>query len=289
MEEKMMPLRHTMKNLIADSWNTTTIDPQFELSKEQMQWIEQTAGQHKLSLEIGENNTLQFGGTKEQMEIISTLVENFLLRNKPKEGDVVYPQDWIPQGNTNLKIVELSQDCKEFKELCDRFNQTLSTKKIIKIERIQNKWLWEKYFSQKCLLEKKNKHKNNEYLLFHGTSKNTPQALYNGQDGFDYKFSDGGMWGRGTYFATNAVYSDDYAFRTTEVKQLFLAFVLVGDTIEIPADQNIKMPPPKPKTTETSDFDVERYDSVKAQTKTSINYVVYDISRAYPSYIITYQ
>jgi len=280
-----------LKGIIADSWKISNIDPQFELSKEQIQWIEQTARQHKLFLEIDEKNSLQFGGTKDQIEKINTLVENYLLRNKPKEGDVVYPQDWIPQGNTNLKIIELSPDCKEFKDLTDRFNQTLSSKKILKIERIQNKWLWEKYFFQKLLLEKKNKHKNNEYLLFHGTRNNSPQALYNGQDGFDYKFSDGGMWGRGTYFATNAIYSDDYSYTIAggKEKQLFMAFVLVGDTIEIPSDRNIKMPPPKPRTTATSDYFVEeRYDSVKAQTSTSINYVVYDISRAYPAYIITY-
>jgi len=232
---------------------------------------------------------LKLSGMKTRVDQAHTSILHYLLRNAPREGVVVFPAEWEPQGNSNLHIVNLDPRSQEFTLLQTRFNQTLSSKAIVKIERIQNKWLWEKYFFQKILLEKKNGHKNNELLLFHGTRSNPPQVLYNGQDGFDYKFSDGGMWGRGTYFATNAVYSDSYSFQvpSTSEQQFFMAKALIGDTVELPSDGQLKMPPVKPSQSKA--HHEERFDSVKAITSSSINYVVYDISRAYPAYLVTYK
>jgi hypothetical protein len=42
--------------------------------------------------------------------------------------------------------------------------------------------------------------------LWHGTSGNDPKSLYE-KDGLNINYSNGGMWGKGIYFAVNANYS----------------------------------------------------------------------------------
>jgi len=163
---------------------------------------------------------------------------------------------------------------------------------IVRVDRIQNKWLWEKYYFQKVRLEKKLLRRYNiEKMLFHGTSKTRPEQIYHGQDGFDPKFASKGLWGRGTYFATSASYSHDYSYEVPNIDekhyQFFYAAVLVGDSISLPQDETRKMPPPKPGSSEFSPL--LYFDSVIADTKRSINYVVFDPERAYPSFLVTYK
>lgn len=92
---------------------------------------------------------------------------------------------------------------------------------------------------------------NAEILLFHGTRENNPALIYSGDDGFDmryyilclfvvyhylcycFRYSKEGMWGRGAYFAQNAIYSHNYAFHANNFLQLFSARVAVGKTIRI--------------------------------------------------------
>jgi hypothetical protein len=42
------------------------------------------------------------------------------------------------------------------------------------------------------------------------------------------RYSRAGLWGTGTYFAVNARYSDGYAYRENNLKQMFLAEVILG-------------------------------------------------------------
>ena len=82
-------------------------------------------------------------------------------------------------------------------------------------------------------------------MLYHGTSQTAPDLIYGGREGFDMNFSPGGMWGIGNYFAVNASYSDNYSHTTADkTKQMFLARVLVGNTIKCQPDSKLRMPPP---------------------------------------------
>lgn len=48
--------------------------------------------------------------------------------------------------------------------------------------------------------------------------------FYNGEEGFDIKYSNDGMWGRGLYFAEDASYSLSYSHsHSNGVKGMFLA------------------------------------------------------------------
>ena len=85
---------------------------------------------------------------------------------------------------------------------------------VQKIQRIQNKFFW-KVFSNE--LEHVG-HKQNidgsmvkTLDLYHGTRNTPPDKIYTSEEGFDMRFSPGGMWGRANYFAVNSSYSNGYA------------------------------------------------------------------------------
>jgi len=228
-------------------------------------------------------NSLVMNGMKEKVNLYCREIIHLV----SKLSQVLFPQNWEPQSANLHKTLPSNE---EKQEITRRFAETMPDFVIYQIERVQNKWLWEKYYVQKQRMEKKLLRRHNiEKLLFHGTSKTRPEQIYNGQDGFDPKFASDGLWGRGTYFATSASYSDWYAFEVpgTNLKQVFYAAVLVGDSISLPQDKSRKMPPPKPGPSDISNTLL--FDSVIADTKTSINYVVFDPERAYPSFLVTYK
>ena len=57
--------------------------------------------------------------------------------------------------------------------------------------------------------------------------------IYQSEEGFDMRFSPGGMWGRGNYFAVNSSYSDNYKSTLKDGSfQMFYARVIIGNTIK---------------------------------------------------------
>ena len=106
--------------------------------------------------------------------------------------------------------------------------------------------------------------------------------IYDGEVGFDTRFSDAGMWGVAIYFAKNAKYSNDYCFKLSSgEKQFFLAEVLLGDYTILPSNRELKMPPTNPANN-------KMFDSVKGNTNSSDVYMVYLPNKAYPRYLVTY-
>jgi hypothetical protein len=76
--------------------------------------------------------------------------------------------------------------------------------------------------------------------LWHGTRNNKPSLFYKGEEGFDIKYSNQGMWGKGLYFAENASYSLGFSHdHGNNVKGMFLALVNLGRVADLPNDQNI--------------------------------------------------
>lgn len=129
----------------------------------------------------------------------------------------------------------------------------------------------------------------NETYLFHGTARTHPSLIYNDQVGFDMRFSKSGMWGQGIYFAVNASYSKNgYAYRNSDGSvSIFYARVSIGDSIQVPSDSSIRLPPQKSKTANQL-FSTSRYDSIKGHTNGSDIYIVYEncrcISRVFDNF-----
>jgi hypothetical protein len=92
-------------------------------------------------------------------------------------------------------------------------------------------------------------------------------------DGIDNNFSREGLWGRASYFAATAKYSDSYRHSLKDGSghyQMFVAKVIVGNSIFLEnEDRNLTHPP----FLEGSTF--RRYDSVRARTGETDIYMVY--------------
>jgi len=215
-----------------------------------------------------------------------------------KSFHVIVPSSWEPQSS-KCELKTVSRGTPEWNSIHDQMVKPDFPARIIKIERVQNTWLWELYqLSKKRMLEK-NDGEVNEKSLFHGTRTTAPKDIYDSEQGFDNRLASKGMWGEGIYFAEMAKYSDAYAHKLRGGhKQIFLAQVITGVAFKSSSsDNNIKAPPKKSDhygffslifRTHKSKFEGERYDSITATTQGTKIYVIYELGRVYPAYLITY-
>ena len=195
-------------------------------------------------------------------------------------GDLQKPLEWEPQTKS-VELRGILRGSPEWNKIWSCMKMTLGCK-IISIERIQNKFLWGKYVRHKELMSCKGIRSTLEMELFHGTSANPPQWIYESEEGFDMRYGRAGMWGLGNYFAKSAKYASSFAYKTTNnVLQLFLVKVLVGDTYHVSQDKTRRMPPFK------ADGKV-RYDTVNGYFNGSLVYITYSNDKAYPFYLISY-
>ena len=191
---------------------------------------------------------------------------------------IKYPNDWDSKYNKNgVSTILVAPGSPKYIAISQVFKSTLN-KNIVKIERIQAMVLWSRYCLERENLAKKNNGDINEMMLFHGSRGGPAKILYESEEGFDLRFSNAGAWGKGNYFASNAQYSDSYAFANTEGKEMFYASVLIGNSITMRSTNTLTKPPINPQTQKP-------HDSVTNGSNIFISYTNY---KAYPSYLITY-
>uniref|UniRef100_A0A8C2BVR9 Poly [ADP-ribose] polymerase n=1 Tax=Cyprinus carpio TaxID=7962 RepID=A0A8C2BVR9_CYPCA len=193
------------------------------------------------------------------------------------------PLHWEDMKGQSVVLIELKADSQEFTEVEKEFRKTGLSNNIIKIERVQNCALWRNYTIKKEELEDKNKHKNNEKRLFHGTGPDTTDQINN--QGFNRSFAgmNGAMYGKGTYFAVDPSYSaKGYSKPDAKGhKHIYLARVLVGDFTQ--GKKGLCTPPKR------SSEGVDLYDSVTDKTTNPSMFVIFNDVQAYPEYLITFQ
>ena len=226
---------------------------------------------------------------KAALEAIQEEVLNFHLSS---EGAVItYPPEWVTQTNTT-EVFQVKRRSSEWSHIHGLFTHTMGGQQVVQIERIQNKWLWEKYHAHKKRLDQKNNGQVNEKDLFHGTRGNDPRNIYEGEQGFDMRFSAQGMWGTANYFAVKANYSEKYSYQSPQGKQMFLVKVLTGESYDCPqGDHSLRIPPVKTSRPLRGgvQFAQMRYDTVTGQTHGTQVFMTYDNDKAYPAYLITYK
>ncbi len=84
---------------------------------------------------------------------------------------------------------------------------------IIRIEKIYNCVIYEKFMNEFKRMLRKYPNKNvNDIMkhLFHGSKNTSPALIYESEDGLDIRFSNTGAYGNGVYFANNSAYSHGY-------------------------------------------------------------------------------
>ena len=197
------------------------------------------------------------------------------------------PPNWQPQGPENCALFPVRRGTPEFNAVRDNMAKTMpdADNQIVKVERIQNRMLWDYYCMRRRRMTKLARGKElSEESVWHGTSKHDPATIFRDeQDGFMMQHCVKGMWGRGLYFAENASYSDRYSHELgdTDERCFLLAKLLVGDSVHImPNDSSLAMCPDKP--------DGGRYDTVTGETRGSKVFIIYENGRAYPEYLVTY-
>ncbi|XP_029915316.1 protein mono-ADP-ribosyltransferase PARP14-like isoform X2 [Myripristis murdjan] len=204
------------------------------------------------------------------------------LIRKDLKDDVALPAQWEDMKGVPLKRCTLTPTSQEYKDVEQELKRTGLTPNIISIERIQNKTLWQSYQLFKKNMEEKNKHKNNEKQLFHGTGSNSIDLINNQGFNRSYAGTHAAMYGNGSYFALTASYSHGYAQLDAQGhRRMYLARVLVGEFTQ--GKRGLITPPAK-----GSGNAADLYDSVTDNAANPSMFIVFNDIQAYPEYLITY-
>ncbi|XP_043944097.1 protein mono-ADP-ribosyltransferase PARP12-like [Protopterus annectens] len=193
------------------------------------------------------------------------------------------PANWDSSAVSEVgyKLITLPASSEEYSKVTKLFQQTMHTRTIKKILRIQNISLWEVFQWQKEQMKKRNSGKDvDERLLFHGTEKSIVDAIC--QQNFDWRIcgTHGTLYGKGSYFARDASYSEKYSSSSSSSRIMFVARVLVGQFAK--GSENYLRPPSKDGTPSNL------YDScVDSKSNPSI-FVIFEKHQIYPEYLIKY-
>ncbi|KAL6062742.1 Macro domain-containing protein [Balamuthia mandrillaris] len=280
------------ETLLQKQRSTTQLELPGELTNAHLEELERTAQRFFVTISVCKkldgSPALQLEGPKSTLQQAKSEITPLVYKAIGSHR-VAFPRQWEPQTQTCV-LVPIQPTGEEWQQVEKQMKITMPTVSIRSVERVQNKWLWEKYANCKAIsvLILKNGGDANECLLFHGTRTAHPSCIYNGQEGFDMRVSGRqGLWGLANYFALNASYSHDYAHTTSDnLKQMFLVKVLVGDNVELQSNRALTKPPQK-STSNSLGF-VEDYDSVSGHTNGSKVFMIYTLNHAYPDYLITY-
>ncbi|KAI1237332.1 Poly [ADP-ribose] polymerase 14, partial [Lamprotornis superbus] len=200
------------------------------------------------------------------------------------QKSIVLPPTWDPMENERVKIVELKPDSREYKDVQEWFLQTCQSFKIEKIERVQNQYLWKNYQIKKCEMDIKNGVRNNERLLFHGTSEESLPLINNHGFNRSYAGVHAANFGNGTYFAVNANYSAHDLYSKPDVngkKYMYLARVLVG---EYSLGKKGSITPARKNVSNSVDL----FDSSTDNMSQPSMFIIFNDIQAYPEYLITF-
>ncbi|NXX53425.1 PAR14 polymerase, partial [Scopus umbretta] len=200
------------------------------------------------------------------------------------QESTVLPATWDDMQDQRLKIVELKPETREYKNVQKRFLQTCQSLKIEKIERVQNPFFWKAYQIKKREMDNKNGNRNNEMLLFHGTSKESLTLINNHGFNRSYAGMHAANFGNGTYFAVSASYSASDTYSKPDAhgkKYMYLARVLVGEY-----SQGTKGSiTPAAKNASNS---IDLFDSSTDNVMQPSMFIIFNDIQAYPEYLITF-
>lgn len=206
-------------------------------------------------------------------------------------GDVgvPYPPDWNIQRGRDIRdhfsLTKISKRCntREYSKVEDLFFDSMpNTATITSIERVENGELWTDYCFKKDRMQKKTPKKSiDERQLFHGTRSEYVDAIC--RQNFDFRLSgqtSGTRYGKGSYFALTAKYSDCYTDPSN--KMMFVVKVLVGEYKQ--GQSKFVRPPSKDESNKSSDL----YDSCVDDEKNPKVFVIFDLYQVYPEFVIKY-
>ncbi|NXG59232.1 PAR14 polymerase, partial [Hemiprocne comata] len=200
------------------------------------------------------------------------------------QESTVLPATWDDMQNQQLKVVELRPETSEYKDVQERFLKTCQSFKIEKIERVQNPYFWKVYQIKKREMDNKNGNRNNEKLLFHGTSQESLTLINNRGFNRSYAGMHAANYGNGTYFAVDAAYSAHDIYSKPDAngkKYMYMARVLVGE-YSLGTKGSIT-----PAAKNASDS-IDLFDSSTDNVSQPTMFIIFNDIQAYPEYLITF-
>ncbi|KAJ8316896.1 hypothetical protein KUTeg_004800 [Tegillarca granosa] len=163
---------------------------------------------------------------------IKLKVERRETNSGAKSEKLPLPKTWLPmKQDENLKVITLQPGDREYEKVKSEFTKSAQAhRNIIKINRIQNKFLYQQYAAKRAELKLKNQGKNPERWLWHGTSPDTLTKINHNGFNRSYCGKNGTMYGQGVYFAVNASYSLRYCVADGKGQyHMYAVQVLTGD------------------------------------------------------------
>ncbi|KAG1932541.1 protein mono-ADP-ribosyltransferase PARP12 [Pimephales promelas] len=193
------------------------------------------------------------------------------------------PEHWDKAltPETGYKRVSLQSTAGEYVKINDLFNRTMRGFSVLKIDRIQNRALWEVFQWQKDCMKKSSRGRDVcEKQLFHGTDRKHVDAI--SLNNFDWRIcgTHGTAYGKGSYFARDAKYSHSYT-SDAGTRCMFVCRVLVGDYTR--GNSEYLRPPSK------DGGDTVFYDSCVNDVLDPSIFVVFEKHQIYPEYLIEYR
>uniref|UniRef100_A0A3Q0QXG4 Poly [ADP-ribose] polymerase n=1 Tax=Amphilophus citrinellus TaxID=61819 RepID=A0A3Q0QXG4_AMPCI len=135
----------------------------------------------KQKLKIKINNEMHTADPQLKKAVSANRKNVELIRKELKDDNALpLPSFWEDMKGDLVKLFALTPGSKEYKDVEGELTKAGLHVNIISIERVQNPTLWQNYQILKKQMEAKNKHTNNEKLLYHGT-KATSIDLINKQ------------------------------------------------------------------------------------------------------------
>ncbi|XP_077355929.1 protein mono-ADP-ribosyltransferase TIPARP-like isoform X2 [Festucalex cinctus] len=197
-----------------------------------------------------------------------------------------YPPVWCLGLDQDCRLVDVPVGTHAFNTVRKFFYKSLPETKveIVVIQQVQNVLHWDKYQRHKVYMQKKHAGSRDplERHLFHGTTQEASEHIY--RDNFDTRMAgtNGSLLGHGSYFATSASVSHNYANKSVpqQLRHMFLTKVLVGKmTLGHPM---YRRPP-------LCDSNTNFYDSCVDSVQDPKVFVVFDSCQCYPYYLIKYK
>ncbi|XP_038607892.1 protein mono-ADP-ribosyltransferase PARP14-like [Tachyglossus aculeatus] len=244
------------------------------------------------ALEEGKVITLLINQKEHQVDFTTMQVtdpqgNSFPLQRVPlQEGKRIFefPREWEDMKEQDVKVVQLDEGSREYQDVQAKFLQTCSMFRIVTIERIQNRYLWQSYLVKKESMDTRKAGASNERRLFHGTAHDKIDHINKWGFNRSYAGLNAAYYGNGTYFAVNARYSADNKYSKPDalgVKFVYLARVLTGEFCL--GRQGLITPPPKNPQDPT-----DLFDSVSDHLTNPAMFVVFSDNQAYPEYLISF-
>eukprot|EP01084_Bolivina_argentea_P296032 509790_1 len=161
-----------------------------------------------------------------------------------------------------------------------KYKHNLSALRVLKIESVQNPFLWKSYEGMRTAHASIIGESNlNEMYLWHGTDANAVQSICS--SGFSRDYGNTMKYGNGVYFAKHALFSKRYAKTDSNgLRQMILARVLLGESCE--GEESYNVPPLKFNSSVP-------FESMVNDLNNPEIFVISKDHQVYPEFVVTFK